>query len=140
MVNKNGTEACKIPKINPNDTHFDILSTDDESYLAFDKYESYAKLCSGGEVVEINIDGEIHYGVLTIDRWKNVPDEITEKSEFHHYDIRHDDEGEPVSIKSHVLVNHFGTFITYDELPISDDEEKEITLGYIVNIERMILS
>lgn len=129
IVNKNEPDAGKIPKINPNDMHFGILSTDDETERAFDEYESYAKLCSG-EVVEINIDGEIHYGVLTIDRWKNVPDSVRSCENFHHYDIRHDDEGEPVSIKSHILVNHFGTFITYDKIHISD-EEKEIELGYI---------
>lgn len=130
MVNKNESGDDKIPKINPNDIHFCFLSTDDYTEAAFDKYESFAKLCDG-EVVEIYIGDEVHYGVLTFDRWKNVPDEISGNPEFHHYDIRHDDEGEPVSIKSHILVNHFGTFITYDEIQISEDEEKYIELGYI---------
>lgn len=41
---------------------------------------------------------------------------------LHYYDVRHDDDclGEPVSVEKFVLVNHLGTIVTREPLPLTD--------------------
>lgn len=104
---------------------------EDEDEAAYEKYEVYAKLCDG-EIVEITIDDdESYYGVVTIDRWKNTPEAIRNDEKLHHYDLRHDDCGRVCSITHHVLANHFGTLITFDELPIAEGDELNCDVNYI---------
>ena len=63
-----------------------------------------------------DMEFEGYFANIRIDR-SSVP------AGWHVYDIRHDESGDPCEITNgYIVVNHFGTFYTKDNLPLNEGE------------------
>ena len=68
----------------------------------------------------VKINGREYEGLATGNHVKRE----TVPNGWHAYDIRHNDGGNPCSIKNGVVfVNHYATFLTQKELPIAEGDE-----------------